>query len=219
NTSTNPTVLALVDPKYQVINNTFVLGANDGQLVGQVGGGVAPAGNSSSTNLSFLIDQQGMGNILQLQTNEQNRFLVASTGSVSILAVATSSTENILTVTNASNTLFTINSVGDAQFTGHIIVGGDTAGTATIKAGDNQTTVTFNRPYNTVPKIVVTVNGVPDFGYGVINKTVNGFTIATNKSLTEDTSFDWIVVEQNGNGINSQSGQNLSVISSPSGNQ
>ena len=91
---------------------------------------------------------------------------MASSGLVSILASTASTTENILTVVNGSSTLFTINSVGDAQFTGHIIVGKDTAGTATIKAGDNQTTVTFQAPYLSVPKIIATVNGVPNFFTG-----------------------------------------------------
>ena len=207
-TTSTGTVLTLVKPDYQIINNTFVLGENDGQLA-------TATSTATSTQNSFLIDQKGSGNILQLQSNDQNRLLVSNDGSMSILANSTSSTENILTVTNGSSTLFTINSVGDAQFIGHIIVGKDTAGTATIKAGDNQTTITFVAPYASVPKVVATVNGVPTFFYGVINKTATGFTISTNQAMTQDTTFDWVALAQPVDVV-SVSSQNLSVIGSPS---
>jgi hypothetical protein len=206
-TTSKGSVLTLVKPEFAIVNNTFVLGANDGQLSGQVG-------SLPTTSPAFIIDQQGNGNILQLQNKGQDRFLVASTGSVSILAVATSSVQNILTVQNGSSVLFTINSVGDAAFVGHISVGKDTAGTATIKAGDNQTTVTFDVPYNSVPKIIASVNGVPNFFYGVVNKTATGFTISASQAMTQDMTFDWVAVEQ-AQDTQSQSGQNLSVVSSP----
>ena len=187
-TSVGGKVLVFVNPGYQIINNTFVLGDNDGQLVSATStSGVAQAP-------SFLIDQKGSGNILQLQNNEQDRFLVSAAGAVSILANVNSS-NNVLTVSNGSSTLFTISSVGDAAFTGHIAVGQDTAGTATIKAGDTQTTVTFVAPYNSVPKVIVTPNGTP-VTFAVSQKTATGFTIVISQSVADDVSFDWFVVQQ-----------------------
>jgi hypothetical protein len=202
-------VLAEVNVGWANVNNAFVL--QDSQTTGGVGS--LPTTSPSS----FLIDQKGSGNILQLQANEQDRFLVASSGAVSILANVSTSTASstILTVVNASSTLFTINSVGDVVTTGHIIVGNDTAGTAVINTGDNQTTVTFARPYDSVPKVIVTADGVPNFNYGVINKTVNGFTIAANQPMASSTGFDWFVVEQPGDTA-SQSSVNITVLSSPS---
>lgn len=206
-------ILVYISPGFESINNTFVLGDDDGQLTNAT----STQGATTSLATSFLIDQKGSGNILQLQAGEQDRFLVASSGSLSILAnVSTTSTSSVLSVINGSSTLFSINSVGDAQFTGHIIVDKDTAGTATIKTGDNQTTVTFDAPYNSIPKIIATVNGVPSFFYGVINKSATGFTIAANQPMTEDTTFDWVALEQP-NDTASESSINLSVISAQGG--
>jgi len=210
NTSTNPTVLTFVKPEYQVINNAFVLGPDDGQLAGQTGNPVT----GSSSPASFIINQNGSGNLLQLQQSGVDRILIGNSGSITILANATTGTSTLLSVINASSTLFSINSVGDALFAGHIQVGGDTAGTAVIKAGDNQTTVTFNLPYNSVPKIVATAQGVPDFFYGVATKTLTGFSIAADRAVTQDTSFDWVALEQPTT-TPSQSSINLSVISAP----
>ena len=200
-------ILVFVKVAWQNVNNTFVL--EDTQITGGVGGGA-----TSSVATSFLINQNGSGNILQLQSQGQDRFLVASSGAVSILANTTSTTENLLTVINASTTLFSINSVGELTTTGHITVGKDTAGTATIKAGDNQTTVTFDIPYTSVPKVIATVNGVPNFFYGLIEKTENGFTIAADRAVTQDMTFDWVALNQPEN-TESQSGINLQVISAP----
>ena len=210
-TSSTGSIDVFVQVGYQNINNTFVLGGNGGQITGQVGS------LPSSSPASFLIDQRGNGNILQLQAMEQDRLLVASSGSVTILANISTSTASstVLTVENGSSTLFSINSVGDASFVGHIIVGQDSAGTATIKAGDNQTTITFINPYPYVPKIVASINGLPDFFYGVATKTPTGFVIQTSKAMTQDTTFDWIALAQPQD-TQSQSSVNLSVISSPS---
>ena len=51
-TATSGTVLVFIKPGYQNVNNTFVLGENDGQISGSTG---SPSPTSSST--SFLIDQ------------------------------------------------------------------------------------------------------------------------------------------------------------------
>ena len=78
--------LTFVSPHYAVVNNTFVLGASDGQLTSQLdsNGNQQINTNATGTGTSFLIDQQGSANILQLQQSEQNRFLVGTNGAVSI---------------------------------------------------------------------------------------------------------------------------------------
>ena len=204
-------ILVFIQIGWQNVNNTFVLGEEDGQLAGAT----STLGVVASPLASFLINQKGSGNILQLQSSGQDRFLVATTGSVSILAVATS-TQNILSVYNGTTTMFTINSVGDVQTTGHIIVGKDTAGTVTIKAGDDQVDVSFDRAYISTPKVIISAQGLPDFFYGVATKTPIGFKIQASKALTTDMSFDWVAFQQpiDTVGISSQS---LSVVSAPSG--
>jgi hypothetical protein len=156
-TSTNM-IIALVKPGFQIINNTFVLGEDDAQIATAT----STSGTTSSTDPiqgglgmanagTFLINQKGSGNILQLQQNGQDRFLVNAEGSVSIIAGSASSTASVLAVRNTANVLFAVDGTGQATFTGHIVVSKNTSGTATIKSGDNQTTVTFDVPYVTVP--------------------------------------------------------------------
>jgi hypothetical protein len=196
-----------------MINNAFVLEDGGGQTTGQVG-----IGAPSSTVTSFLVNQQGNGNLLQLQQNGVDRLLVQNDGSIDILASSTIATTTILTVQNGTTTLFAINAVGDVNTIGHITVGQDTAGTATVKAGDNQTTVTFAVPYDTLPKIAVTVQGLPNFFYGVATKTPEGFVIQTSQPVASDTSFDWIALAQPATSTSQSSlNQELQVASNPIG--
>jgi hypothetical protein len=206
-TSSNPSILVAVKPGYQVINNLFVFGEEDGQLSGEVGLGVDAV--SSSTAPSFLIDQVGSGNILQLQQNGVDRLILANDGSMTILASPVSPNSPVLTVKNQTEKVFEITAAG------HLNVSKDTAGTAIIKAGDNQTTVTFAVPYENVPKVVITAQGLPDFFYGVATKTMESFTIQMNKQATADVAFDWMALAQPQE-TQSESSQDLSVTTSPS---
>ncbi len=203
-TSTGGSILVFLGIGFQNINNTFVLGDNDGQLTS--------ATSSLVTQDNFLINQQGTGSLLQLQSGGQNRLLIANNGSFNLFASTTISTSTILSVFNGTTTEFSITAAG------HITVGQDTAGTATIKAGNNQTTVTFNVPYDSVPKIAVTVQGLPNFFYGVATKTPDGFVIQTSQPVTADTSFDWIALAQpsTSTSVSSLNAQ-IVVVSRPAG--
>ena len=205
------TIMIFVKPAYQVINNTFVLGEDDGQLASATST-FTVLSSASSTATTMLVNQMGSGGLLQLQQGGADRLLVANDGSINILASTTIATSTILTVSNGSAAQFSITAAG------HITVGQDTAGTATITAGDNQTAVTFAVPYDTVPKIAVTVQGLPDFFYGVATKTPAGFTIQTSQPLAADTSFDWIALAQPSTST-SQSSLNSQIVvaSQPSG--
>jgi hypothetical protein len=207
--STGPiggTVLVFINPGYQTINNTFVLGENDGQIAN------ATSSQGAVTANSFIIDQKGSGNILQLQKNGMDKFVVQNSGAAVLYGDADNSSV-VLSVITASTTMFSINSKGDLTAKGKITVGKDTAGTAVIKSGDSKVTVTFSEAYTSIPKVIVTVQGLPSFFYGVTEKTVNGFTITTSGPVPADFSFDWVALnqpEENGSG---QSG--VSVVSSP----
>jgi hypothetical protein len=76
------------------------------------------------------------------------------------------------------------------------LVSKDTAGTAIINAGENMSKVAFGIPYNVAPKVIVSVNGLPDFFYGVATKTPEGFSIITSKPMTATTTFDWVALMQ-----------------------
>ncbi|MDE2312232.1 MAG: hypothetical protein KGJ93_04085, partial [Patescibacteria group bacterium] len=187
--STGGSVLMFVNPGFENINNTFVLGANDGQLASATST-FSIISSASSSDVAMLINQQGTGNLLQLQQNGQDRLLIANDGSMSLLASTTIATSTILSVVNGTTTQFSITAAG------HITVGQDTAGTATIKAGDNQTAVTFAVPYGTTPKVIVTAQTLPNFFYGVATKTPAGFTIQISATSTADVSFDWVALAQ-----------------------
>jgi hypothetical protein len=205
-TSSASTILAYVSPGFKNINNTFVLGEDDGQLATATGTpSLVKEGDGGS---SFLIDQTGAGDLLQLQQNGETRLLVSNNGSFNLFASTTIATSTILSVSNGTTTQFSITAAG------HITVGKDTAGTATIKAGDNVSKVTFDTPYDSAPKIVVTAQILPNFFYGVATKTPDGFTIQMSATSTQDVTFDWIALAQPAT-TTSVSSQVLTVVSSP----
>jgi len=208
---TGGAILTFIKPAYQNINNSFVLGEDDGgQLTGGTG---SPQGTSTAVSSSFLINQKGSGNLLQLQKNGMDKFIIGNDGSMKVLANVTDN-RPLLVVQNASTTVFSISATGDLYVKGKITVGRDTAGTALIRGGDNQTTVTFETAFPYVPKIVVTVNGVPNFFYGIIQKTQTGFTITADRPMGQNTTFDWVALAQPEQ-TSSQSTLNLQVLSSP----
>jgi hypothetical protein len=111
-------VMTFINVAWQNINNQFVLG--DDQLAGNAEGGVTNAPDSS-----FLINQKGSGAILQLQSNGQDRFMVATTGSISILAGVSDGTNSIFAVKNNSEEVFNLNARGDVSMNGVIIAKDD----------------------------------------------------------------------------------------------
>jgi hypothetical protein len=189
---TSGKILVFMSLGFRNINNTFVLGEEDGQLATAT----STQNTVNSNQQAFLINQKGTGNILQLQQNGVDRFLVANDGTLSLLAQTASTTKNILEVKNASSTVFAINAQGDAQFIGKIMVSKNTAGTAVVKEGDNLVRVTFENPYPSVPKVIVSVNGVPNFFYGVVDKSETGFTIQLSEQTQAEFSFDWVALVQ-----------------------
>ncbi len=83
--------------------------------------------------------------------------------------------------------------VGDTTFIGKVSVGSDTAGKATIKAGESNVKVMFSSSYQEAPIVTVTaVNS--SVIYKVKNISNNGFTIELSNPETSDIEFNWITV-------------------------
>jgi hypothetical protein len=198
------TVLVFIEPGFQNINNTFVM--EDTQVTGVVGLGVP-----TSTPNSFIIDQRGSGNLLQIQKEGMDKFVINNQGTVQLFGQA-NQTAPVLTVITASTSVFSISAKGDLYVKGQITVGKDTAGTAEIATGDNQVEVEFETPYTEIPKVVVTAQGVPNFFYGVVSKTKKGFVIKTSAPVTETVKFDWIALSQPET-TSSDSGSSINVVS------
>ncbi|MEK7668963.1 MAG: tail fiber domain-containing protein, partial [Patescibacteria group bacterium] len=127
-TDATSTILVFVRVGWQNIieNNQIVLGSEIG-----IGETVNPntLATTSMTLVSggMLVNQIADGNILQLQSNDQDKFLVATSGSVRILAEATSDTEDLFVVSNASSTVLVINARGDVKTKGTIVFESDSA--------------------------------------------------------------------------------------------
>jgi len=78
---------------------------------------------------------------------------------------------------------------------GQIYKSRNSVGEAEIVAGDTQVNINFETPYDTIPLIRVTPSSesflTSDINYTILNKTVNGFTIAISAEYSEDLKFDW----------------------------
>lgn len=125
-------------------------------------------------------------------------------------------TQNILaTVTGMINTIFTKTAEffsnvifhSDVAFLGRPTFNKDTAGHASIKAGDNETDITFDNEYTTNPIITVSVNltdginqnDVPQ--YAIYDLTTKGFKIRLTRAASTDLDFSWIALAVNGNNV------------------
>ncbi len=122
-----------------------------------------------------------------------------------------------------SLTVDALSLTGDLQFGKHIDAGGgtpsvssggavgsggtvtisgtDTAGTVTINVGSSASggalaTISFNKPFNSNPHVVITpVNASAPYSF-VSNRTTTGFTVSTSTALPSGSiSFDFIVID------------------------
>jgi hypothetical protein len=86
----------------------------------------------------------------------------------------------------------------EVEFKDHLTVDKDTAGTIIIPVGATSTEVIFEREYQLIPKVVVSINKLKKLSYAVIEKTVKGFRVAVDPPADEALEFDWIALAANG---------------------
>ncbi len=183
-------VLVFLKPGYQVINNTFTLEPEDGQLTSQI---FKVETNNQDTAL--LVNQKGSGNLLTLQRDGADILVVGNKGTLTVLNISDDLTLPVLSLQNQDKKLFVVYANGNLEITGNIKVAKDTAGTAVVKTGDNRAEVVFQTAYQTIPKITLAPVGsfIP---YFIEHKTEAGFTIVLKELAPSDISFDWIALEQ-----------------------
>ena len=99
---------------------TFIAGENDGQSINQVGGGI-----SESQDTSFIVNQKGSGNLLQLQKDGMDNFLIANDGTLHMDTHLASGT--VLEVKNNNTVLFSIDYVGNTTLGATLVVKKDVA--------------------------------------------------------------------------------------------
>jgi hypothetical protein len=135
------TIITFIKVGYQQINNTIVLEApqtvdatDQASLQGTSQTGILTSSSSSS---AFVIkqatgDSAGMGSILQVQSGETNRLMVASNGATIIAAGETRGINNIFVVSNNGSNAFVISARGTAYAYGTLVVKKDLAVLGTI---------------------------------------------------------------------------------------
>jgi hypothetical protein len=154
-----------------------------------------------SGNLSVAGSAQINGN-LKVQGTTQ----LASLKVTGLTEVADLKVDRIISKGNVPTAVLGVTTTG--QGSTYVIEGNDTAGTITFTTGSStilnplasgeQVSITFDKPFTTVPRIAITaVNGealdMPVFA----EKTVTGFKLITNQAPLENTTYqyDYIVIQ------------------------
>jgi hypothetical protein len=83
--------------------------------------------------------------------------------------------------------LFTITAAG------HVTVSQDTAGTGKIDPSNISVRVIYKNPYATIPHVVVTAKGAPVV-LGLIDESVEGFTVIMKQPESTAVFFNWIAL-------------------------
>jgi hypothetical protein len=77
---------------------------------------------AQTNGAAYLINQQGSGDLLQLQAGGVDKLLVKNNGSILVNTTSTQPTENLITVKSADSDVFTLNTRGDVAVAGSIII-------------------------------------------------------------------------------------------------
>jgi hypothetical protein len=101
---------------------------------------------TTSDNTAVLVDQQGSGDILQLQTSGTDKFLIKNNGEMNLNVSVDTETDNLVVIESNDSEVFSINARGQATFAGNIFIKDDTfAGSiATDSDGIAQITFTYH---------------------------------------------------------------------------
>ncbi len=165
-----------------------------------------------SDHLPFYLLQIAQKQNQELKVLSQQ---ISSFNSSTPLAVTDSSNNNFSTLSVQSSAVFygtiTVKGVAgfeskvvfknEVEFQDHITVDSDTAGGTIITVGATSTIVSFNRPYNSIPRISVNLlsSGTPAFvPYLIADKTTSSFSIILNGPAPTDLYFDWMALAVRG---------------------
>jgi len=155
--------------------------------------------------IMMLIKQGGM-NLDQnytplLQSEHFNNIDLANISSIQSLTVMDTLYTNKLVVNDLAEFYGGI-SVIDSNLEisgGKLIVDSDTAGTATILAGEVTVDISFDKEYGYTPKVTASPkSNLSGSSFWISNNTVNGFTINISHPQNQEISFDWIALATNG---------------------
>jgi len=116
---------------------------------------------------------------------------------------------NTLRVAGATTFYGTITVIGEAgfqskvtfekevEFNDHLLVDQDTAGSVVIPQGESSAMISFQKPYEAMPRIVANLqsSGTPVFmPYLIADKSTSSFRIILENPAPSDLYFDWIAL-------------------------
>ena len=99
---------------------------------------------TTDNDAAFIVDQNGSGDLLQLQQSGTDKFLIKNNGTVNISATTLDPEEAIVVVSSNDSEVFNINARGDVAIAGNIIVKDDTFAGSIATDANGEATVTFS---------------------------------------------------------------------------
>ena len=100
-----------------------------------------------------------------------------------------------ITVKGEANFEVKVSFQDDIDVKGKIYVNRDQAGDILLKANATSTEIVFEKPYLSIPKVVLTPqDNLENRNYWISDKTVDGFRINVSPTTIKDVKFDWIAL-------------------------
>ena len=107
----------------------------------------------------------------------------------------------VITVKGEANFEVKVSFQSDVDVNGKVYVNKDQAGGVLFVANATSTEVVFDKPYLSIPRIVITPQAnLENRDYWISNKTVDGFRINVSPAILSDMEFDWFAVAVKGQG-------------------
>jgi hypothetical protein len=169
-----------------------------------------------------IIDQTGTGDILQLQNNGADRFVVQNNGEVNINVIPVKEDDNLIVVRSNDEEVFSINARGQAEFAGNIIIKDDTFAGSIATDASGSAKIIFTYDLGTgKPDVQLTVEGeTPAFAQvaSFEKDSNNNYTGVNIKTFAPDGSaasviVHYLVVGKQAN--YATSGSVIEVVSTP----
>jgi hypothetical protein len=103
---------------------------------------------------AMVVNQEGAGNLLQLQQNGADRFMVQNSGQININTTVASNTDNLVVVKNADSEVFAIDARGILQVTGLLVIKDDSFAGSITTLADGTAEIVFSYDLGTGKPVV-----------------------------------------------------------------
>ena len=115
---------------------------------------------TETASTAYLMNQKGSGDLLQLQSNGTDRFVIKNNGALNINTFSVRDTDDLVVIKSNDAEIFTINVRGQAAFAGNIIVKDDSFAGSIATDENGVASVIFSYDLGTgKPDVQLTVEG------------------------------------------------------------